>query len=107
MSDDQEKQAKAMVLLECTETKKRLALLTEQAMQWGRELGSIGDTLQQQPACLSFDGEAMDINLAVQRRDYRAALLDVAKIRALASDIRKTQTEFERLSQRVRELGLS
>lgn len=107
MSEEEEKQARAMVLLESTEARKHLAILTEEATRLGREFRRLGEALENRPALLSFDGESMNVQYALKREDFKATLLDAKKLAALAADIRKTQSESERLSQRVRELGLS
>jgi hypothetical protein len=106
MSAEQEDQAQAAVLLNFAKTKKRLAVLEEEARTIGRELSSLGSALERSPEFVSFDGQGMGANYHVKRQDFKAASLDPKRIANLADDIRKTLDEKRHLEDKVKQLGL-
>jgi hypothetical protein len=92
LNAEEERAARADVLLAYTETKRHLALLREQAHRHGEALRALADRLATKPE---------DIDLQGKRE-----LLDYDALARLATDTRNAAIETNRLYHRVRELGL-
>jgi hypothetical protein len=106
MTEQDERQAKAMAVLELAETKQHLGVLHAEADRIGSELSRLGTVLRVNPETISFDGEGMGMNYALKREDFRTGLLNQENIQRLARDIRETIERRDRLQDRVRQMGL-
>ena len=92
MSAEQERQARAMMLLDYVESKQRLLLLQEQAHSLGIELEGLSRLLQDDPQNISIASYGQ--------------LLDNKRLNDLVADISEAFTETERLRMILNQLGL-
>lgn len=106
MTDQEERQAKAMTVLEFTEAKKHLAVLRSEADRFATLFQRLAEALRVSPERLSFDGESMESSFVLGRIDFKSGLLDQAKIQTLARDIRETIRNRDRLEERLKQMGL-
>jgi hypothetical protein len=93
MSAEEERQAKAMVLLEYAESKQRLALLKAQADKLAAEFEALAKLLR---------SDLQNISVA----SY-SSIFDYSKFNDLVADVAKTFNETSRLKETVHQLGLS
>jgi hypothetical protein len=93
-----------LVLFEYEETQKELDARRAQAARIGEELRVLGDLLQYNPDRVFFSGDSVPV-------EYRTVpapdpdLLNIAKIREIATAMRELNRKLEGLSERRQRLG--
>jgi tRNA U34 5-methylaminomethyl-2-thiouridine-forming methyltransferase MnmC len=93
MSEEEERNAGALIFLKYNEKKKHLERLRETACEIAKELEALAKLLKTRPEATVFEGE--NVPLA----EYR-------KLGSLVSDIRDTIEELQRLAPTISKLGL-
>jgi predicted transcriptional regulator len=95
MSVEEEKQARALVLLDYNEHKQKLALLQEQAQKFAKKFEELAQLLKHKPDRIHPDlGNLKE-----------SGLPSYESLATLSRDITETQQETTRLAERVRQLG--
>jgi hypothetical protein len=93
MSPEDERQAKALALLEFEEQRQRHALLKNEAHKLAEALRGVAKTLDERPETLKLAGDDEVL------RDYR-------RLGPLLDDILKTEGELRRLGSTLEKAGL-
>lgn len=109
MSEDEQKQAQALVLLRRAETKKLLATLKSEAYKTGEAFRALGDALSGSSDALSVDVSGNQLSFS-RRSGYQTSrgslIMDAARIKTLVDEINKATEEEARLHGQVKAMGL-
>ena len=96
MSEQEERQAKAMLLLEHAETGQALELRLAEAKKWGNGLNSISQTLVNSPTGA----------IAILSRPNFSELFDVVKLKVLVTEIHELDGKKREQIKSLSAMGL-
>ncbi len=91
------------LMREQRENDRQLGLLRVELDQVGQVLVELGQTLQQSPDRVTFDGEPLPIKF--DRSNFPSEILDGAKLQKLCYELRERLQRRDQLLQQARSLG--
>lgn len=109
MTEDAERCAKALVLLEYEEIKQALARKEEIAKRWGTTLEAIGKKLAYHSSDLCFAGESVPAPLgrSANLETLDPQCLNPEKIKALRDEIQELRKSVAQLEKRKGDIGFA
>lgn len=107
MTDDARDAAIGRTVTEYRDKKNRLAALRSELVRAGESLKFLGLGLSSNPELLDFGGDSFSMSDLQQTKLVETKYLDRDSLHSQVKDYRSLKAEVERLTEQVREFGLT